>query len=364
MNQMIIAVDATALVKNRTGVGNYIYSLLYELVKIKKNKYILYSNQEIFFPDYPNIKKVVHFPYRKGPAWQNTQLIKSLFKDKPDIFWGGNGYLPIFAPKKTKLLLTVHDLVYKFAPETMPLLSKLSRRIFQPLSVKNAHSIIAVSQSTSSEMLHEYKRSADAIVNPQINPLFKINNDKNVDIMIKYQLKNYIITIGTLEPRKNLENLIKAYLDVTDEGFELPILAIAGGKGWMQEDLEKIINLAEKKGIVKRLGFVPNDDIVDLYQNAFAFILASTYEGFGMPALEAQLCGCPVLLSNIPSLREASGNIGSFFEPDFKHIKKFLINLSNNKIPLTCRLPYTIQADIGDACNQYLEQLEKLINHE
>ncbi|WP_323906312.1 glycosyltransferase family protein [Aeromonas veronii] len=127
---MIIGIDATALVKNKTGVGNYIYEILIWLVEKSTHEFVLYSNQEIFFPDYKNVRKVVHFPFRKGPAWQNSQLVRSLFRDKPDVFWGGNGYLPALSPKKTKLVLTVHDLVYRYAGETMPFISRYSRKLF------------------------------------------------------------------------------------------------------------------------------------------------------------------------------------------------------------------------------------------
>ncbi|OOE62361.1 glycosyltransferase family 4 protein [Salinivibrio kushneri] len=357
---MIIGVDATALVKNRTGVGNYIFSVLNEMVKNAKHTFILYSNQEIFFPDHNNVKKVTHQPYRKGPAWQNTQLIKSLFKDRPDVFWGGNGYLPLLAPKKTKMVLTVHDLVYQYAPETMPLISRLSRKCFQPWAVKKADRIVAVSQSTASEMNTHYGRLPDQIVHPQIsNNYFRRLDTSSVNIKDRYGLSSYLLTIGTLEPRKNMITLIKSYLSVINEGYVLPQLAIVGGKGWMQGELDILVEAGVEKGVIKKLGYVPDEDLPALYFEAKAFILASTYEGFGMPVLEAQASGCPVLISNISSMQEAANRVCDTFEPTVSSISKTLIELSKGNIPTVCRLRSDINNDPQTACDVYLDLMEK-----
>ncbi|HAU8299885.1 TPA: glycosyltransferase [Vibrio vulnificus] len=356
---MILGIDATALVENRTGVGNYVYEILIELVKNENYKFILYSNQNINFPDAKNVQKVVHFPYRKGPAWQNTQLVISLFEDKPDVFWGGNGYLPLFSPKKTKLVLTVHDLVYKYAAETMPLLSRLSRKYFQPISVSRADKIIAVSHSTGSEMLKNYGRAPDAVVHPQISGnYFKKANFSNVDINAKYDLSNYLLTIGTLEPRKNMISLIKSYLKVVDSGYSLPQLAIVGGKGWMQGELDKLVEVGVRKGVIKKLGYVPDEELPDLYSSAKAFILASIYEGFGMPVLEAQASGCPVIISNISSMKEAANGVCSVFDPSEDAIIDTLKLLALGELPLVCRLKSDILNDPVIATRTYLNLME------
>ncbi|MBH9739865.1 glycosyltransferase family 4 protein [Vibrio navarrensis] len=355
-----IGVDASALIKNRTGVGNYIYEVLINMVSLRDDvEFILYSNQEIIFPALENVRKVVHSPYRKGPAWQNTQLAISLFKDKPDVFWGGNGYLPIISPKKTKLVLTVHDLVYKYAAETMPVLSRLSRKFFQPLSVLRADKIVAVSHSTGAEMLKNYGRYPDAVVHPQINGnYFEGDNLNCFDVKSKYNLSNYLLTIGTLEPRKNMTALIKSYLQVIESGYTLPQLAIVGGKGWMQGELDKLVEIGVDKGIIKKLGYVPDEELPALYSSAKAFILASIYEGFGMPVLEAQASGCPVIISNISSMREAANEVCSVFEPSEEAIEDTLKLLSLGELPLVCRLKSDILNDPIIASRTYLNLME------
>ncbi|CAI2315513.1 glycosyltransferase family 4 protein [Vibrio parahaemolyticus] len=357
---MLIGVDATALVKNRTGVGNYIYEILSVLVKDKSNFFLLYSNSEIYFPDEENVKKIVHSPYRKGPAWQNTQLLRSLFIDKPDVYWGGNGYLPIFSPKKTKLVLTVHDLVYKYAGETMPFLSRLSRKYFQPLSVRRADKIVAVSQATGYEMQINYGRKPDKIVHPQISSNYVTNVTSNhAYVEDKYGISDYMLTIGTLEPRKNMVTLIKAYLEVTKQGYSLPQLVIVGGKGWMQNELNSLVESGVSKGVIRKLGYVPDEDLPLLYSCSKAFILASTYEGFGMPVLEAQASGCPVIISNIPSMKEAANNVCCLFEPTIKSIAQTLRKLERGELPMSCRLKSDILNDSGVASRIYLELMEE-----
>ncbi|MDW2252106.1 glycosyltransferase family 1 protein [Vibrio sp. 1569] len=357
---MLIGVDATALVDNKTGVGNYIYEVLINLVAEKKHKFILYSNNEIHFPDYSNVRKVVHFPYRKGPAWQNTQLTRSLFKDKPDVFWGGNGYLPLISPKNTKLVLTVHDLVYKYAGDTMPLISKVSRKLFQPLSVKRADKIVAVSDATCQEMLLNYGRGADKVVHPQINSSYFAPPSTNLqDVTSKYGISEYLLTIGTLEPRKNMVTLIRAYLEVIEKGYSLPQLAIVGGKGWMQGELDKLVELGVNKGVIRKLGYVPDNDLPALYASAKAFILASTYEGFGMPVLEAQASGCPVIISNIASMKEAANEVCSLFEPTKDSIVQVLKDLSRDRLPMICRLKSDILNDPITASRIYLKLMEE-----
>ncbi|MEG0007285.1 MAG: glycosyltransferase family 1 protein [Aeromonas sp.] len=357
---MLIGVDATALVKNKTGVGNYISEILTHMIKDKKNEFILYSNQEIYFPDDSNIRKVVHSPFRKGPAWLNSQLLRSLFIDKPDVFWGGNGYLPIFSPKMTKLVLTVHDLVYMYAGETMPFLSRYSRKLFQPMAVWRADKIVAVSQATAHEMSLNYNRGPDKVVHPQISASYFVGATSDIEyIREKYGISNYLLTIGTLEPRKNMVNLIKAYLEVVELGYTLPQLAIVGGKGWMQGELDKLVETGVHKGVIKKLGYVPDKDLPGLYSYAKAFILASTYEGFGMPVLEAQASGCPVLISDIPSMKEAANQICCYFRPDRESIVDALKKLSSNELPLVCRLKSDISNDPVIASSIYIDLMEE-----
>lgn len=360
MEIMRVGVDATALGAEKTGVGNYIYSLLIIMVQRQSDwQFVLYSNQSVVFPAFSNVVIRVHTPYRKGPAWVNTQLKRDIYRDKLDVFWGGNGYLPYKMPNKISSVLTVHDLVYRQAGATMPWYSRWSRRIFQPRSVKIATKVVAVSRATASEMSQIYNRKPDSVINPQVDKSYGLCAKQQVaNVIERLDLKEpYLLVLGTLEPRKNLIALIKAYLKVVNSGSTLPILAVAGGKGWLHGELPELVNKGVELGVIKKLGYVEQSLMAGLYAGAEAFIFPSLYEGFGMPVVEAQLCGAPALISNIASLNEASGKVACSFEPNQVSIETCLRNLANNKLPLICRLPETIQNQPEVAATKMLELL-------
>lgn len=353
--------DASTLVEQRTGVANYIYQILVRLVSNKNWQFILYSNKQISFPKSDNVRLEVHLPYRKGPLWLNTQALLSIKRDNLDLFWGGNGYLPVWLPTRTTSLLTIHDLVYLQAGATMPLVSRWSRRLFQPMSVKMADSIVAVSNATADEMLTHNCRSPNAIINPQVNDEYGIASKNEINKVIQaYSLDNrYLLALGTLEPRKNLAVLVRAYLKVRGMGIVLPKLVIAGGKGWLEGELPLLISKGEKAGFIQKLGYVSDGNMKGLYAGAEAFIFPSIHEGFGMPVLEAQLCGTPVLISDIPSLLEASGEVACTFRPTEQGIVEVLKQYAENELPLTCRLRRTITNNPQKAVEKMIELIEK-----
>lgn len=342
---MKVGVDATALVEKRTGVGNYIYELLVRIVKEKNDwQFILYSNSTIFFPDFTNVRCCVTKPKFKGALWQNFQLLPQLFFDRNDVYWGGNGLLPIVLPKCTRTILTVHDLVYRQAGATMPFYSRYSRRLCQPMSVHKSDTLVAVSRATDSEMKEFYHRSADEIIHPQMKKdFFPANEAEKLRVKRKYLLPDrFLLVIGTLEPRKNLVALMKAYKKSKALHPRLPLLAMAGGKGWLSGELPELVSDMEASGIVKKLGYVADEDMCGLYSSAELFILPSLYEGFGMPVVEAQLCGTPVAISAIPSLLEASGGVGCSFEPRERSIEEFLSLYGQDQIEIPSRDPSSI----------------------
>ena len=133
------------------------------------------------------------------------------------------------------------------------------------------------------------------------------------DLNKKFGIKrDYILFVGTLQPRKNIERLVEAFSKLKNKELEL---VIVGKKGWQYEE---ILAAPSKFGVserVKFLDFVENKDLPSLYKNALCFVLPSLYEGFGLPVLEAMKFGCPVLTSNVSSLPEAGGDAAIYFDP-------------------------------------------------
>lgn len=357
---MKIGVDATALVAKPTGVGNYVRELLESMVRHHQEvEFVLFSNDDVVFPLYSNVRTSVSRPKRRGPYWQNTHLREMLTKERPEVFWATNGLIPVWGISGIARVLTVHDLVYKFAPETLPFISLWGRRIGQRLSVAAADKVVYVSHATATDAEAAYGRKADAIINPLVDQGFiRPPRAALTDLRLRLKLpERYLLALGTLEPRKNLVSLIDAYLKRRESGVELPLLAIAGGKGWLDNDIAARLEQGEALGFVRRLGYVDLADLPALYAGCEAFVMPSLYEGFGMPLLEAQLCGAAVIHGPHASMREAAGNLGCITPTDVAGIEAMLDALSQGRLPVACRLPGDIVNDAKASADRLWELL-------
>jgi len=340
-----VGIDGSALAPPRTGVGNYIFRILEQLVLSEPTwRFTIYSNRPVSLNQYHNVHVRVSSPYRRGPYWQNTQLSRFVRLDAPDVFWAANGFAPLFKAERTAVVVTIHDLVYRFAANTLPLVSRLGRRIFQPLAIRAADKIVAVSAATATDIRSVYRREADAVIHPVVSSEYA-PSARGLAERVRSRLTlppRYILALGTLEPRKNIPMLIDAYLACLRRHLPLPVLVIAGGKGWLDHDISAAIAEGEALGGIRKLGYVQQTDLPGLYAGAAAFMMPSSYEGFGMPIVEAQLCCVPVLYSNTPAMREAAGGAGVPFEPTRAGIVAVLTAFARGECPLNCRLPSTI----------------------
>lgn len=353
--QLKIGIDATALVARPTGVGNYISRLLVPMVHAHPEaEFILFSNDEVNFPALPNVRVRTSSLKRRGPYWQNTHLRAMLTEEKPDVFWATNGLLPAWRPRTLATVVTVHDLVYKFAPETLPFISLWGRRIGQRMAVAAADKVICVSQATAVDAAAAYKRTADAVIPPLADASFQHPPPTEI-ASVRQRLKlpaQYLLALGTLEPRKNIVGLVDAYLNCREAGIALPLLTIAGGKGWLDSDIASRLDRGEALGFVRRLGYVDLGDLPALYAGCQAFLMPSLYEGFGMPLLEGQLCGAPVIHGPHASMHEAAGGLGVETPTDVTGLEATLGTLAAGTLPLTCRLPGDMRNDARRSSDQ------------
>lgn len=347
-----VGVDATALKEQRTGVGNYIYPLLLNLCESHPHvKFTLYSNDEIVFPCLPNVRKVVSKPKRRGPFWQSTHLREMLCSDLPHIYWGSNGFLPFPSISGLRTVVTIYDLTYMFAGATMPLQSRLGRWLLQPWSAKTADRVISISRATAADISTHYQRFPNAIIEPCVSPCFQCPGvAERIRIREKYNLpKNYFLILGTLEPRKNISTLLDAYRVVRETYADLPPLLLVGGGGWKNRDLIDSIKLGESQGFVRRMGYLADADLPALYAECDAFLMPSLYEGYGMPVLEAQLCGAPVVHGNHPSMVEASAGLGLSVDSTKVHWVEALTQFAQKQLPLVCRWPLKASQNVPDS---------------
>lgn len=216
---------------------------------------------------------------------------------------------------KGKTVVTVHDMVYKAFPETVRGRTKLMLNIGLKKSMKRADIIVTDSEFSKSEIVKYFPQHKNKI---RVVPCgvdlrkFRPCNDENRIAEVKRSLEitgDYFLYLGTIEPRKNLERLIKAYaLFVKKVGKDAPLLVLAGGKGWLYSGIFEKVKLLGLENKVVFTKYVPSEDMNPLMCGALSFVFPSLYEGFGMPPLEAMACGVPVLASGEASLPEVTGD--------------------------------------------------------
>jgi glycosyltransferase involved in cell wall biosynthesis len=211
------------------------------------------------------------------------------------------------------LVTTVHDLVFKKYPDTVdPLIRETQEKRLNRL-VKSKVQIIADSESTKNDLMEIYQVSPSRIIviYPGIESTYSPQSQRElVRVKTKYNLPDqFILSVGTQEPRKNLSRLIEAV-----QGLNIPLVLI-GKYGWGPNLPDHIPGMQH----VMSLGFVPEEDLPALYSAASVFAYPSLYEGFGFPVLEAMACGTPVVTSNISSLPEVGGSAAILVDP--KNVK-------------------------------------------
>ncbi len=329
MRHVTIAIDARPLARKMNGIRRYTEELLKILVRDKSIRWLLYTDREI--KDTPGLLEqdnvdihVVPFGGVAKLLWPWYSLVW-LYRHKPDIYWSPRHHLPISAPEKTHLFLTIHDLVWMESRGTMPLMAYASEKVWTRRSINKANTILTVSNTTSKKMKQHFK-SCKA-------PIFTITNGYNPperasqpEALRSFPVGDYFLAVGTFEPRKNYANLIAGYHDYVDSGGKKALL-IAGNKGWAM-DMNKLVQpsaRAENKVLI--LEGISDCELRWCYEHASALVSASLYEGFGIPLVEAQYFGVPLIVSDIEPYREISGPGTVFFNPKNKaDISRALLN--------------------------------------
>lgn len=304
---MKIAIDAQTTLGQKTGFGFYVKNLVDALAKIDpQNKYILIKPKTE--KDFPTLKRFwwdqVVFPFRAQRS--KVDLLHQPCFSAPILYTG-------------KVIVTCHDLISVFYPENLPLASRLFYSRWMPFSYRKATLIIADSEHTKKDLMALLKipESKIRVVHLAVSKdFYPIKNRKKLNLVKKrYETgAKYLLHVGTLEPRKNLEFLVRSYALAVREGIE-DNLVITGKKGWYYDGLFKLVSDLNLQNKVIFTGYVGEGDLPVLYSQATAFIFPSLYEGFGLPPLEAMACGVPVISSSTSSLPEVVGKAGILLSP-------------------------------------------------
>ncbi len=321
---MKIALDGyEANVEQRLGSSQVAFELLKNLEEIDhKNEYsILLPDKPL--PDLP--KERVGWKYKilkPKRLWTILALPFFLYttKDKPDLIFSPTHYIPHFSP--VKRIVTIFDLSFLHFPQSFLKKDLWQLTRWTKFSVENANHIITISNFSKIDIIKKYKVSKNKITvaYPGYDKdKFKVQSSKFKveEIKERYGIEgNYIIYIGTVQPRKNLIRLMEAVARI--DNLKLVIVGKTSGEGkqgWMYDETLAAPKSLKIKDRVKFLGFVPTEDLQYLLSGAVAFIQPSLWEGFGIPVVEAMACGVPVLVSNNSSLLEVAGKGGLGFDP-------------------------------------------------
>ena len=205
---------------------------------------------------------------------------------------------------------------------------RLAYKLYFNQSLRQADRLVTISEGSNKRLSELFRRSADAVVFPCSSEHFRPPLQVDIQrVKSKYGLERpFLLAVATLEPRKNLDSLLTALIELKMEGQEsIPDLVLVGQIGWKTSAVQRLIRRAQLAGIrVIQTGFVADADLPALYGASKAFVFPSLYEGFGMPVLEAVKCGARVFASNVPEIREAGGDHASYFEPSVQGIKEIL----------------------------------------
>jgi len=252
-----------------------------------------------------------------GFLWSILRFHRLLKKIGPDLLIAPNFFVVTwFLPRKIKLILYVHDLVYKQYRDTMQLITKVQMDLFFERSMQRADIIWLNSAYTKQELTHYYPAIVQRkllFTGAGINPGFLERVEGEAQTKIgerKGILQEYILFVGTIEPRKNLAFLLRLFKELEPGRYQL---VIVGDPGWgdMRKHIDEILHEKDyPAGAVRFAGFVPDDELIALYKNAAFFISVSLNEGLGLPQLEAMACGCPVIAPHHSAMIEVVQGAG------------------------------------------------------
>ena len=305
----------------KTGFGAYIKTLL--------------NADKEFTPIELKLNQNIKFKFFIQQIWLNTYIYIKTLTEKPDIFFSPCFIMPYFKVKGTKYITVIHDLCM-FRADEMDNYSRMIYAFATNLAIKRADIIVTVSETIRNELINKYRLNPDNIkvVYNAIGEHF-INIDNNKKVLDEYNLlqNKYILSVATLNKRKNIPELIKAFESISDKYPEIK-LVLVGGMG--NEDRERLT----KHPSIIFTGYLADECLPILYKNALMYVFPSIYEGFGIPLIEAQYSNCPVVCSDIPVFREIAGNSVEFCEPNaekFAEKLEYLINNPERRIELVER---------------------------
>jgi glycosyltransferase involved in cell wall biosynthesis len=324
----VIGIDASRSVSAQpTGTELYSRYLIEALLSRAPDRFLfrLYFNQppQSAFSNQHSAIRVIPFPR----LWTHLRLSAEMIRHRPDLLFVPAHVLPIVHPRRS--IVTIHDLGYLYFPEAHPPRQRWYLDRSTRWHTATAAHLLADSAATKRDLVERYHADPDKITvaYPGLDPAIKRVTDPSeiARVRANYNVEgDYLLYLGTIQPRKNLQRLIEAFYQLPTANCQL---LLAGKPGWYSEQL-----LQHANDRVKFIGYVDAADKNALLSGATAFVFPSLYEGFGFPVLEALACGVPVLCSNTSSLPEVAGDTAVMVNPlDVDDIVRGLQEVTTNE---------------------------------
>lgn len=321
---MEIVINANILTKKNNGIASVTINIINNMISNKKiKKIILLTNKEINKTlklkinwnekvEYIHIQNKI---YSNNTLWNLYGISKELIKLKPTHYISTFVFLPLKKIKTIKYITVVHDFAYKEYFSTLSLKNKINYYLFADYSIKKADKIWCVSNYTKEKLKKYFKKLEEekilvcSGIDLNYYKEIMLTKDEKKSLKEKYEItKKSLLFVGTIEPRKNLEFLLKIMQKLAKENYEL---IVVGASGWGKSNLTKILNF-ENYPIenIKFQKYLSDQEIIELYAICDIYISTSKNEGFGLPQLEAMACGCPVITAHNSAMIEVVENGG------------------------------------------------------
>jgi glycosyltransferase involved in cell wall biosynthesis len=334
---MRIGIDGMALAQPRTGVGTYTFELAQALASATpQDEFQLISPLPFASPvlaETPpaNLQLIYSRPNVLQRRWWTIGLPSYLRNHPLDLFHGTNYEAPLRG--SCPAVITIHDLSLLLHSSTHEARAVRRARLLLPLMARVAKAIITPSEQIKSEVCEHLRILPDKVFATPLAPrsIFKpASRAETAATRRRLGIgDDFLLFVGTVEPRKNLSTLIKAFEEVFRTTDLRPQLVVAGQVGWKSDELLSQLERSPAREHIKQIGFVSDEDLRALYSSCSAFVYPSIYEGFGLPPLEAMACGAPVVASRVPSTNESVARVTS--ATDYRDLAQIVVELLSDQ---------------------------------
>lgn len=315
-----IAIDISTVNSNMAGIGHYAYGIAKGLISLNDgNDYILFTNDKSKLKNInlplEKVREIKHNTGGFGWMWKVSRILKNENFD-----WLVSPAYLTFGILFPKTIQFVQDLAPIYFPKFFPFKDRIRYRLLLEISLRKSKIVATTSESVRSELLEKFKflKPEDIVAcgaGLHSWVFEKKDIEKENEIRINYKLpEKFLLSVSTLEPRKNYENVIRAIKLLKDEGIEINYV-IAGKKGWYYEQIINLVKVLDLQRQIYFLGYFPEERLPYLLDASSGLVYTSFYEGFGLPAIEAAARDLHILTSNIPVMRESMREFALYTDP-------------------------------------------------